>query len=381
MSTTDNSKSLSREELYNLVWSKPVSKILKEYPITNTSFKNICKKNDIPLPKNGHWQKLKYNKKVFVTPLPKSDKEYDNISLLEEQGVLSELNILIREIKNDKSLPLKVPEKLIKPDKLIIEARKDIKNGKVTNVGDYKGFYTTSQDVFDIFVHKDTVSRALNFSNTLIQLLKNRGHKIEVKSGERYDEKGTRLIIEGEAFKVCVRETRKRIQVKSEYSSYMRTGYVHTGILTLRIEELRSHQWSDTANKKIEDKLPNILAYLELRAKNEKIERIEDEAWHKEYERKRKIEEELKTKRKEDLDAFKSVINHSSRWQKAMDIRNYIQTVQSNAIKNNKLTEELKEWLQWINDKADWYDPLIEKEDELFENVDRDTLESKNRYW
>src|SRR5690606_14632420 len=357
------------------------STILKEFPITITAFKNICKKNDIPLPKNGYWSKLKYNKKVAVTPLPKSDKEYGDILLQEEQGVLSELNILIREIKNDKSLPLKVPEILTSPDPLIKVARKDIKNGKVSNDRDYKGFYTTSRDVFDIFVHKDTVKRALNFSNTLIKLLKKRGHKIEVKSGERYDEKGTRFIINGEAYKICVRETRKRIEAKSEYGSYMISGYEHTGILTLRIEELRSHQWSDSTNKKIEDKLPNILAYLELRAKNEKIERIEREAWHKEYERKRKIEEDLKAKRKEELDAFKSVISHSSRWQKSMDLRNYIQTIESNAIKNDKMTEELKVWLQWIKDKADWYDPLIEKEDELFENVDRDTLSVKGYYY
>lgn len=381
MSNTNKSNSLSRKELYDLVWSTPISQIIKEYPISMTAFKKVCIDNDIPLPKNGHWSKLKHNKKVVIIPLPESDKESNDISLSEKLDGLSELNLLIREIKNEKSLPLKVPEKLTKPDKLIISARKDIKNGKVANDWDYKGFYTTSEEEFDIFVHKDTVKRALNFSNTLIQLLKKRGHKIVVKTGERYNEKGTRLIINGEAYKICVRETRKRIKAKSDYSNYMITGYVHTGILTLRIEDLYNHQWSDSTNKKIEDKLPNILAYLELRANKEKIERIEREIRHKENERKRKIEEELKVKRNKELEDFKSVINHSSRWQKAMDLRNYIQTVESNAIKNKKLTQELKDWLQWINDKADWYDPLIEKEDELFEDVDRDTLEMKGRYW
>ncbi|WP_338359210.1 hypothetical protein [Yeosuana marina] len=99
---------MTRIELYNLVWSKPVSTILHEYAVSQTAFKNICKENDVPLPKNGYWQKLKYNKKVVIIPLPKSDKTYDNIVLpirLEgEEGLnsISELNLLVREIKHDK---------------------------------------------------------------------------------------------------------------------------------------------------------------------------------------------------------------------------------------------------------------------------------------
>ena len=54
-----------------------------------------------------------------------------------------------------------------------------------------------------------------------------------------------------------------------------------------------------------------------------------------------------------------------------MDLRNYIKAVELNAVENNKMTLDLK---RWINEKADWYDPLIEKEDELFKNINRDTL-------
>ncbi|WP_338731510.1 hypothetical protein [Mangrovimonas cancribranchiae] len=48
---------------------------------------------------------------------------------------------------------------------------------------------------------------------------------------------------------------------------------------------------------------------------------------------------------------------------------------------NNKLTQELKECLQWGKEKADWCAPLIEKEDELFDEVGRDTLEVSKQYW
>jgi len=42
----------------------------------------------------------------------------------------------------------------------------------------------------------------------------------------------------------------------------------------------------------------------------------------------------------------------------------------------------LKSWLQWAYQKADWYDPLIEKEDELLINVDKEKMEfKKSRWW
>jgi len=56
--------------------------------------------------------------------------------------------------------------------------------------------------------------------------------------------------------------------------------------------------------------------------------------------------------------------------------------VKVKAIKNINFTEEIITWLEWANQKADWYDPLIEKEDELLEQVDKDKLVfKKSRWW
>ena len=58
-----------------------------------------------------------------------------------------------------------------------------------------------------------------------------------------------------------------------------------------------------------------------------------------------------------------------------------IKAVEQNAIEDNRMNDDLKKWLIWIKDKADWYDPLIEKEDELFKDIDRDILKIKTSYW
>ena len=110
MSESKQLGKISRDELYELVWSKPVSKILIDYPFTPSKFKKICNDYKIPLPPNGYWQKLRHNKKVFKTPLPEIENKSEKISLSKEVEAISELNMLIREIKKDEKLPLVVSD-------------------------------------------------------------------------------------------------------------------------------------------------------------------------------------------------------------------------------------------------------------------------------
>lgn len=260
-----------------------------------------------------------------------------------------------------------MPEKLLRPCDLIILARKDIKSKKPSDYGDMKGFVGTSSDIFNILVTKSLVKRALLFSDMLIKLIRKRGHEITIFKNEQYtSSNGIRIVIHGEPYKFWVRETRKRTMVKGIY--WDTAEYCPSGILTFRIEELSYHEWKDTAKVPLENKLSSILAYLELRAKREKLQRIESEKWSREYERKKKKEEELRQRYLNELNDFKQLLGDSRRWQKAKDLRNYLKSIEINAKKKNNLSVELKNWLIWANNKADWYDPLLEREDELLYN-------------
>ena len=55
---------ISRQELYKLVWSKPVVKIAKEFGISDVAVAKICKKMNIPKPGLGYWAKKKYGKRT-----------------------------------------------------------------------------------------------------------------------------------------------------------------------------------------------------------------------------------------------------------------------------------------------------------------------------
>ncbi|HJS12962.1 hypothetical protein [Sphingopyxis sp.] len=70
-------QSFTREEFYDLVWSKPMTHLAKEFRLSDVALHKICKKHDIPKPPLGWWAKKQAGKPVRQTPLPPAaeDKE------------------------------------------------------------------------------------------------------------------------------------------------------------------------------------------------------------------------------------------------------------------------------------------------------------------
>jgi hypothetical protein len=66
---------LTREELYELVWERPVSKVAVEFAISDVALHKICRKHNVPVPPRGHWAKLAAGKPVRRKPLPKGPKD------------------------------------------------------------------------------------------------------------------------------------------------------------------------------------------------------------------------------------------------------------------------------------------------------------------
>lgn len=63
-------------------------------------------------------------------------------------------------------------------------------------------------------------------------------------------------------------------------------------------------------------------------------------------------------------------------------MRKFIKELESNDLKLQSKNQPIENTIEWAKEKADWYDPLIEKEVKLLEDIDRDTLEVKrNKYW
>ncbi|MEE4454389.1 hypothetical protein [Novosphingobium resinovorum] len=65
------SRTFTREEFYDLVWSKPMTHLAKEFVLSDVALHKICRKHAIPNPPLGWWAKKAAGKPVKRIPLPK----------------------------------------------------------------------------------------------------------------------------------------------------------------------------------------------------------------------------------------------------------------------------------------------------------------------
>ncbi len=369
MNSQDESVKISRQELYNLVWSKPMTTLAKEYNISDNGLRKICKKINIPLPELGHWQKMQYGKKVKTLPLPKDFKGEETIILndrKEETGndynAFSEYDKLLKKVTADTSLSFNVPDRLSNPDKLIIEAKNNFDSIKHEKHAIIRGVMSTSSGIVSVSVAPKNINRALRIMDKIIKLLKARGHRVIVNGDTTY------AVVKGEEIKIRFREKLKKVIIKEAKYYWNSVEYIASGILSFKIDEYPEKEFNDSDNQMLEEQLPKILTKLELVSEKLKKDREERENWEREYKKRKEAEEEIKRKRTTEIENFKKLLDNSERWKKAVDMRNYIKQIEINAIKENKLTVELSNWIKWASNKADWYDPLTDKKDDILDN-------------
>lgn len=347
---------LTRKQLFEIIWSTPISRLAKEYALSDNGFRKLCKRYDIPIPKNGYWSKLKFNKPVKKDKFNPIFGGVDKIILtIREAGSTinldqTPLTIRTKEIENDPKAPLIVPDEITKPDILTIQTKQYWK-GKIS-------FTSNREDnriIHPIRVEKSNRERALRFMDTFTKLIRYRGHTFSKEYGN------TGVLIDGIFIEIDLREASKRIPATTKYGS---SEYIPTGEFIFKIGKYYPEkEWRDTKIK-IEQHLAKIVAKLELIAKekNEWKENARIANLKREEEEKRLAE--IKKRRDEEIAKFNKLVTLSEEYNKTLLIRHYIEAVRQNAINTNSLTPEKQEWINWATDKADWLDPLINKQDE-----------------
>ena len=360
---------LSRKELYDLIWTEPLIKIAARYKISDNGLRKICTRMNIPVPKVGHWQKPIFGKKIQQPSLP-ANYSGDNEVILTERtetekdaaGETSPHKALQYEIENTLKDYLEVPEKLTKPNKLVIAARESVNNNKWHHLN---GIISCLRGELDIRAEKSNIPRALRFMDVLIKLLRARGHDVIV------DDSSTYALVKNQKFDISLREKTKRVPGPDSLSS---SDYLPTGILVLKIDRIfHTKEWSDGKNK-LEDQFSSILAKLEIDSDELNAEQLIRNKEREEREKQELLRKEFQKRQEKELLAFTEIIQKAARWHKAVNLRNYIDAVEQKALAANMVSDELTSWLEWARKKADWYDPFIEGEDELLDEVDKENL-------
>ena len=66
---------LSREDLYQLVWSKPIRDLAKDFGISDVALAKRCKRLGIPLPGRGYWARIDAGQTPHRPTLPQREPE------------------------------------------------------------------------------------------------------------------------------------------------------------------------------------------------------------------------------------------------------------------------------------------------------------------
>ena len=61
---------ITREQLYQRVWEKPLRQVAQEIGISDVGLKKACIRLSVPSPPRGYWAKLDAGKKVTKPDLP-----------------------------------------------------------------------------------------------------------------------------------------------------------------------------------------------------------------------------------------------------------------------------------------------------------------------
>ena len=358
---------ITREELYEKVWSTPMMQLAKEYGMSDVGLAKICKKLEVPRPARGYWQKLDAGQKPKQTKLPALSKYGQDRAYIRPDKYRTYLPKI-----GSSTTKIELPEQLTNPHSLIEVTQHALQKGKPDEEGIIK---TRTKQVLAIHVSPGMVDRALLIMDTILKGAEKRDYFIALeKQATGYC---TTVTVEGKVIKISLSEIIRTIEhqpTDAEERRYQsqpwripRHDYIATGKLSLRIDNAENlgvrQRWNDAKVQRIDNCLGDFIDGLVAAARAMEAERIREEERHREWEQEEKVRKQrLREKRIEDKKIAK-IEDEAEKWHRAEKIRAYITAMSQREDMMANL--QIKAWVEWCGLYADYLDPLIFKQYEL----------------
>lgn len=362
----NNSIKLTREELYEKVWSTPAIKLAKEFGISDVALGKICKKLDIPKPYPGYWQQLAAGRRVHRERLPPLRQGVPAVTYLYPHQPASPFRpenpeVLARiERESRPANIISVAETLHGAHPLVRQTRQVMEKNKPDDYGMLG--WSWDRRCMNVRVSKTELRRALRIVDALLKALEVRGYSAEVSMEGPV---ATHILIGAEKVKVRLsekahrgeRELTAEEKKKPPHTISNRWVYSPSGRLTLEIDEYCDgfqKKWTDKARKPLEEQLNEVLAGLILAGEALRIRRIE-----REEEQRRQREQERR--RLEDQERCHYLDQHREAWSQSQRLREFLVACEASLVeRKGELKQDSPEakWLRWAQRYADRIDPL-----------------------
>ena len=334
---------ITRDDLYKRVWETPLTKLAKEFNISDVGLAKACRQSKIPTPPVGYWAKVAHGKSVPKPALPSSS---DTFVVLEPQ----------RHRQEDRPEPLTAEEF----PGFQVEVRQDLGGLAPFAAATYaqlskdkpasSGFLICgSSNLFSCSNSAGSIERTAQILDAIECALPNVGAKL-VRDTEN---KRLAVAVDGEkvTFSIAEKFTRTEHLTKHTQHAWLDQRsfeYHFTGELKLTIDGYFPGQkgWSDGSRARLEAKLANFVIGLVSAARATRKLRDERETqrlrWEEEA-RIRQAQEEQVRKLRTFKDKF---AGEALAWHRHNQVREYLEYLtQSLAGDGERLAESSSSWL------------------------------------
>ena len=386
----EKSITLTREQLYEQVWSMPMSRLAVKYQMSDVALAKHCKKHNIPRPPRGHWAKLEFGKSSPQEKLPNcKDERLSVITLVMDRpepqvggGNKSpatrpaepvfdqEIQELIKRAQERPAIT--VSNQLIAPHPMVLVAKLGFIEA-VKKEPYYRRpiFWPVSvkghPSQLSIEVGADSVHRALCLMNAFIKEVEAIGGNVRVDEYKKFSYEstvGTLFIFAEEIQEIRLRErVRREVKDPKSKSMFPDYNYYPSGDFILDT----GGDWNNKilfrdSHVRLESKLKDIVLWFIRNAGLMRLERrrkaAEESARAEQLRVARedratikKQHDELKSKQDAERNKLQQLFDAAEAWQKSQILRAYIKVVA-----NSKGIDS--HWQAWANEHADRLDPL-----------------------
>ena len=167
---------VSRQELYEMVWSMPMIKVAEQFNVSGSYMALVCSALRVPRPERGHWAKLAVGKAPERPPLPEAQSG-DQLNWSRDGGLQSQSR----------------PRTVARPPGPRGSRLACPVTGVHGLIRDAKGYYGTGYKVdegqhlrpykrlmVDVTASKAGLDKALAFANDLFNALESAGHRVVI---------------------------------------------------------------------------------------------------------------------------------------------------------------------------------------------------------
>ncbi|MFJ4051236.1 hypothetical protein [Pseudomonas hunanensis] len=355
-------KTFTPQQLFEMVWERPVLIIAKEIGVSDVGFSKACRKAGITLPTRGHWAKPASKRPRRPKPPASTTAITFHVLNVEKAARLKPENV----VKDPKMLivptELSAPHPLVKKWLGAASKAKDINSALVFD----------KTKVLSSHISRNEVDRCALLYDSLIKASESLGYSWGVGN------KGSFVRVDGEELLITIQERIKRFDIpppppkplkpgqlwEPDFAAMRaaRFGWEPTGIFSVivdaRSEVLIQKTWTDSKTGKLESKLRQILTGLVRIAASVKAQRLSDEASRRRWAEEERVRKEGIDQQRR-LDKLRqNLMKNLESWERAQRLRAFIRATVEGSPPDEATQMAMAMWVSWATQQVELLDPL-----------------------